>query len=176
MNTDEILVILGTLKIAYPAFYKDLKKSEADNLVNLWSVMFESDNVKIVTEAVKALICTSKFPPSIADVKEKIALITQPSAMTEIEAWNMVRNAISYYNASENFNRLPEIIQKLVGSPGQLREWAQMDSTTVDSVIQSNFMRSYKARVIQEKEYNLLPESTKKVIGIITGSQQKLLE
>jgi len=48
------------------------------------------------------------------------------------------------------------------------REWALMDVETVNSVIQSNFMRSYKAKVAQEKEYAMLPESTKQLIQSIT--------
>ncbi len=40
-----------------------------------------------------------------------------------------------------------------------------MDVETVNSVIQSNFMRSYKAKVAQEKEYAMLPSSTKQLIA-----------
>jgi len=40
-----------------------------------------------------------------------------------------------------------------------------MDVETVNSVVQSNFMRSYKAKVAQEKEYAMLPSSTKQLIA-----------
>lgn len=168
MNRDEIKVVLGTLRMAYPAFYKDLKKDEAEGLINLWAMMFQNDNAKIVTEAVKALMCTLKFPPTIADIKEKISLITQPQQMSEMEAWAKVRGAISYYGAKEAFDSLEPILQKLVGSPNQLREWAMMESDVVDSVIQSNFMRSYTVRIKQDKEMAALPESTKDMISELT--------
>lgn len=164
MTRDEVIAILAVLKIAYPAFYKTMSDEEIDDVINLWGIMFESDSAKIVTEAVKALICTLKYPPTIVDVKEKIREITQPLAMTEMEAWRMVRNAISYYNATETFAQLPPILQKIVGSPSVLRQWAQMEAETVESVIQSNFMRSYKARVAHEKEYAMLPASTRNLI------------
>ena len=86
-----------------------------------------------------------------------------------MEAWQIVRKAISYYNAEENFINLPPEIQKVVGSPNMLREWAQMDADTVNSVIQSNFMRSFRAKVAQEKEQSMLPESTKRLIHQITS-------
>ena len=105
--------------------------------------------------------------------KEKIALITEPQSMTEMEAWRRVREAISYYNATENFQRLPPIIQKILGSPSQLRDWATMEAETVDSVIQSNFMRSYTAKVRAEKEFTALPESAKNLIESI---KLKMLE
>jgi hypothetical protein len=169
MNKTEATAILAIIKTAYPNFYKGT--NEIDDAINLWAMMFENDHPQIVTEAVKTLMCTLKFPPTIADVKEKIALITQPQRMTEMEAWNIVRGAISYYNAVDNFASLPPTIQRLVGSPNQLREWAVMEAETVDSVIQSNFMRSFKARQQQEKELAMLPESTKQLIA---GLSEKL--
>ena len=167
MTRQEALAIMAMLKTAYPSFYKDLSKEELNAAVDLWAAMFSEESIQVVTEAIKALMCTLKYPPTIADVKEKIALIMQPPAMTEMEAWQIVRKAISYYNAEENFINLPPEIQKVVGSPNQLREWALMNVETVNSVIQSNFMRSYKAKVAQEKEYAMLPESTRQLIQSI---------
>jgi hypothetical protein len=166
MTRQEALAVMAMLKTAYPTFYKDLSKEDISAAVNLWATMFADDSARLVTEAVKSLMCTLKFPPTIADVKEKIAMITQPPAMTEMEAWQMVKSAISYYNAAETFERLPPILRRIVGSPNQLREWAIMEAEKLDTVVQSNFMRSYKAVVAQEKEYGMLPESTKRLMEI----------
>ena len=170
MNREETKAILAILKAGYPNFYKDMTKEDATNTINLWTTMFADDPAQVVTEAVKSLMCTLKFPPTIADVKEKIAMITQPPAMTEMEAWQMVKSAISYYNAAETYERLPPILRRIVGSPNQLREWALMDSETVNSVVQSNFMRSYKVVAAQEKEKAMLPESTKQMIAGLAGN------
>lgn len=171
MTRQEALAVMAMLKTAYPSFYKDYSKEELNAAVNLWATMFSEEPIQVVTEAIKALMCTLKYPPTIADVKEKIAMITQPLMMTEMEAWQRVKVAISYYNASENFEELPPILQKVVGSPNTLREWALMDGEVVNSVIQSNFMRSYKAKVAQQKEYAMIPSSTKQLIA---GLSQRL--
>jgi len=168
VTRQEALAVMAMLKTAYPTFYKNFNKEDISAAVNLWATMFSEESIQVVTEAIKALMCTLKYPPTIADVKEKIAMITQPPTMTEMEAWEQVRRAISYYHANEAFANLPPMLQKIVGSPNQLREWALMDVETVNSVIQSNFMRSYKAKVAQEKEYAMLPESTKQLIQSIT--------
>ena len=168
MTRQEALAVMAMLKTAYPNFYKDLSKEDISAAVNLWATMFSEESIQVVTEAIKALICTLKYPPTIADVKEKIHLLTQPQGMCELEAWDTVRRAISYYNAQENYNSLPPILQKIVGSPNQLREWALMDVDTVNSVIQSNFMRSYRVMAEREREYAMLPSSTKKFIAEIT--------
>jgi hypothetical protein len=164
MTREETKVILAVLKAGYPNFYKDMSADDAKNTVNLWSTMFSSEPAQIITEAVKALISTLKYPPTIADVKEKVALITQPQAMTEMEAWNLVKSAISYYHAKEGFDGLPPILQKLVGGPNQLREWATMEAEDVENVVKSNFLRSYSAKVKSEKELAALPESTKNMM------------
>jgi hypothetical protein len=165
MTREETKAILAILKAGYPNFYKDMTKEDATNTINLWAAMFADDPAHIVTEAVKSLMCTLKYPPTIADVKEKITLITQPPTMTEMEAWQMVKSAINYYNAAQTFERMPPILRRIIGSPNQLREWAIMEAETVNSVVQSNFMRSYKVVVAQEKERAMLPESTKQMIA-----------
>jgi hypothetical protein len=165
MTRDETKTILTVLKAGYPNFYKGMTKDDATNIINLWATMFADDPAAIITEAVKSLMCTLKFPPTIADVKEKIFMITRPTQMTEMEAWRTVVSAINYYNAVQTFERLPPLLRRIVGSPNQLREWAVMEAETVNSVIQSNFMRSYRAVVAQEKERSMLPESTKQMIS-----------
>lgn len=176
MDREETRKILAVLKAGYPNFYKDLKKPDADQIIDLWATMFADEPATVVVEAVKSLMCTLKYPPTIADVKERIAMITQSQIMTEMEAWQRVKSAISYYHATEAFANLPPILQKIVGSPNTLREWAVMDIATVNSVIQSNFMRSYKARVAKEREYAMLPESTKRLIqGIAARMDMKVI-
>jgi hypothetical protein len=166
MNKTETIKILAIIKVAYPKFFVSTDESEARLQVDTWQDLFVTEPYKLVEQAIKSLMCTLKFPPTIADVKEKIMLITQPQTETELEAWGKVLRAIqnANYQAQEYFDNFPPIIQKLVGSPGQLREWAMMDSEVVNSVIQSNFMRSYSARVKQEKDYSALPDSTKNLI------------
>jgi len=165
MTRQEALAVMAMLKTAYPTFYKNFNKEDISAAVNLWATMFSEESIQVVTEAIKALMCTLKYPPTIADVKEKIAMITQPLMITEMEAWSRVRGAISYYHANEAFANLPPMLQKIVGSPNQLREWALMDVETVNSVIQSNFMRSYRAMAAREREYAMLPSSTKQLIA-----------
>lgn len=164
MTREETKAILNILRTNYSNFYKNTTKEEAEKIIDLWSTMLADEASYLVTEAVKVLIRSLKYPPTIADVVEKIALLTQPQQLTEMEAWQEVRSAISYYNAQSCFDNLSPIIQKIVGSPNQLRLWATMEADEVDSVIASNFMRSYKSRVSQEKEMALLPENTRQLI------------
>jgi len=172
MVESEAVSILRLLKANYPQAYK-VSPQDANDIVNLWMVMF-NEPFEVVFEAVKALICTNTFPPSIADVKNKIQLICTAPQLTEIEAWGLVYKAISnsYYNAQESFDSLPKVIQEVVKTPLQLREWSMMDTDTVSSVISSNFMRSYKVKAQHFNELQKLPTSTK---NMLEHYKQKLL-
>jgi hypothetical protein len=168
MNKIETTSLMVILKTAYPNFYKNT--DEIEDAINLWSMMFETDPAKIVIEAVKSLICTLKYPPTIADVKTKIYEISHPNKLTEMEAWNIVKKAVDNYSiydyekSRQVFDSLPDIVKRLLGGMSQLREYGQMDSETFNTVAQSNFMRSFKSLQAQEIERDMLPESTKKLI------------
>lgn len=172
MTREDVIKIMSVLRGAYPQFYRDISKQEALDTINLWSDMFLDDPAELVAAAVKALIATDAkgFPPHIGAVKEKLRQISQPAQMSPAEAWGMVWRAVqrSGYNSREEFDRLPETLRRLVGSPEQLRAWSQMDADTVQSVIGSNFQRSYTARRKADADYNALPADVKQMLAGVT--------
>ncbi|WP_434302596.1 replicative helicase loader/inhibitor [Clostridium botulinum] len=171
MTPEETIKILSIIKAAYPQWAKDLKASDAKMMVTLWNDMLQDYEYNLVQVAIKKVIATNKFPPSVAEVIESINYITSggKSEMTEIEAWGLVRKAIknSAYNAEEEFNKLPPRIQQAIGSHNILHNWSQESVNGIETVIGSNFMRSYKQTVIRNKEEKQLPQSIKSLLGSI---------
>lgn len=108
---------------------------------------------------------TEKFPPTIADIREKAEQITAPeeTEMSELEAWSLVRKAIgrSGYYAEEEFAKLPKACQIAVGSSNNLKEWATMDSDQVETVEQSHFVRNYRTTIQRMKEDRKVPDKIK---------------
>ena len=165
MNLVETAKLMAVLETAYPMFYAKKTQQEREDAIRLWTEMFADEPGEVVAMAVKALIKSrvSTFPPGIGEITEMIHQITQPEQMTEMEAWSLVAKAVSNsnYNSAEEFQKLPPVVQRLVGAPSQLREWAAMDGETFNSVVASNFQRSYKVRAKNERDYLALPESVK---------------
>lgn len=180
MTYDETLAIMGVLKAAYPGYYRDMKRSEAESIVSLWAEMFKDEPAKLVAIAVKAHIASDQkgFPPHIGAIKDAIAKIKQPDQMTELEAWGCVRKAISngIYGSADEFGKLPDIVKRLVGSPNQIKEWAMMDADTVNSVVASNFQRSFKARAASEREYLALPTDVRDTIALLSDGFRNMPE
>ena len=171
MTRQETGIIMDILATAYPRFYAGPDAPDPEKAVALWAEMFAEDDVAVVAAAVKALIATDDkgFPPHIGAVKAKVRQITQPSGMTPQEAWNLVAKAIrnSAYESREEYDKLPKDIQRLVGSPNQLRDWALMDSDTVHSVVASNFQRSFSIRQKADNDFKALPRDVQAMIGSV---------
>lgn len=174
MTREETLAIMSVLRAAYPTYYRDMTRHEAESVVALWEEMFRDDTAEVVALAVKAHIANDKkgFPPHIGAIKEAIVKITTPEQMTEAEAWGLVIRAISNgtYGSKQEFDALPPVIQRLVGSPNQLKEWAAMDADVVSSVVASNFQRSYRARAASEREMLSLPGDVRQAMQSIAAS------
>ena len=86
MTKKEALQILAILKAAYPSSYSGMTKEEASGTVGVWCLQFQDMPVDIVMMAIHKLISTNKFPPSVAEVKEKIKGI-------HWEAYDMISGA-----------------------------------------------------------------------------------
>ena len=180
MTRQETGQVMDVLVTAYPRFYAGPGAPDPRKAVTLWAEMFRDDPVELVAAAVKALIATDErgYPPHIGAVKTQMRKIMQPAEPTEQEAWALVLGAIKrgIYESAAAFNALPETVRRVVGSANQLREWAVMDSETVQSVVASNFQRSYRARSASEKEFAALPEDVKRIALAAGGSVKALGE
>lgn len=169
MRFEEVKNILTILRINYPHSFKDLSKEDGEAYLNLWAEAFKEDDTELVASAVKSIIYGDKreFAPNIGQVKNRMAeLLNTGNEISEQEAWNMVYKAVcrSIHDSEKEFAKLPATVQRVVGSPNMLKEWAMSNTDEVNTVIASNFMRSYKARAKAEKEEMLLPNEIKTMI------------
>lgn len=150
-------------------YYRNKSKEELNVAVNLWAEMFADDNINLVKEAVKAYIATDEkgFPPVIGQIKGKLYQITEPEQLSEVEAWGLVSKAIQNgcYNSEKEFDKLPEIVQRTIGSPARLKEWSQVDLDSLQTVVSSNFMRSFRAKSKNDEDYKRLPNDIKQLVS-----------
>lgn len=173
MTLEEAAKIVGILEFNYP----DTRRHQSDEAyityIRNWHSFFEHDSFELVEAAVRAYIATSteRFMPNVGQIKEQIRKLTAPEQMSEAEAWTRIKKALSngLYGAEEEYAKLPPVLQRLVGSPSRLREWAQMDADTVESVIGSNIQRSYRAISAQEAEWAKLPAGYREHMRQLSG-------
>lgn len=178
MDREQAIVVLKLLKTAYPRFYADITKEDAENMVNLWIDMFKQDDPSLVILAVKELINTLKFPPAIADVKEKMYAITTKTE-SPAELWGALAKAVrnGLYGYREEFEKLPDVVKTFVREPAQLREMAQMDSDTFHTVTKGQFLKQIEVIQKRQKEDKMMLPEVKNLMLQLTSNwdSQKLL-
>lgn len=186
MTLQEAGEIMDILSIAYPQFYKAQSDGERLKAAGLWAALFD-EPAGLVAMAVKAHIVsdTKGYPPHIGAIKDAVIKLQTPpeSELSEMEAWAQVREAIrgasmekwsrilhadgtvGKTSAERNFDALPPIVRQVVATPSQLAEWEGLNDSEINTVIQSNFMRSYRARLQDAKAMAVLPDDLRKIKG-----------
>lgn len=72
MTEKETAELMAILKAAYPNSYNGMTKQEAIGVVTVWHLHFADVPADIVFMALQKAISSSKFPPSINEVKAKL--------------------------------------------------------------------------------------------------------
>lgn len=171
MTIDETKKILAYIEALFPTF----EVSDPMTTAEAWHLELKDYPAEQIMAALKIYIKTSNtaFAPSPSQLIGAMQNVRHQEELTEGEAWVLVKKAIgdSGYHAQERFDELPPIVQKAVGNPSMLRQWGMCESDEVNTVIMSNFQRSYKAE-LSRKEFNdsIAPE----LADIIRGITEKV--
>lgn len=173
MNRQEILSMLTILKRAYPNFYKNFTKQEAEETVLLYEEMFKDYDSRIVLIAVKELINTYEYPPTIATIKNKIYSLSNINEESDLDLWEKLLKAIrnGTYGSEKEFELLPQIIKDYLKSPYQLQELASMNSDDIHSVVKGQFLREIKILKERKKEIDKLSPEMK---TLLTGGNLRI--
>lgn len=173
MTRDETVKIIRIMCDCYPNY----KPSNLSETVDVWNMMLNEYDYSQISMALKAYVHsdTSGFVPSIGQLINKLHEVQSPQELNEMEAWFLVSRALrnGYYGAVEEFNKLPPLVQKAVGSPDNLRNWALTDSKSIENVVQSNFMRTYRTVVKRANEINRMPDNIKSLIEKANANSYK---
>lgn len=165
MTKQETAKLIAMLKEYYP---RDYESTDIMSRVNAWHMILQDYDYKEATAALLAFVSTDTkgFSPTVGQLIDKMQWMRGSDELTEGEAWTLVSRATrnGAYRSVEEFERLPEQVQRVVGNPAMLKAWSQLPTEEVETVIQSNFMRSYRARVKSDKEFEAIPMNVKTYI------------
>lgn len=164
MTREETVKIIRIMCDCYPNY----KPNNLSETVDVWQMMLDEYSYNQVSIALKAYVTsdTSGFAPSVGEIVAKIQTISQPQELDGMAAWGLVSKALrnGTYGAVEEFNKLPPLVRQAVGMPDNLKNWATSDYQTIETVIQSNFLRTYEVVVKRANEINRMPDNIKSLI------------
>ena len=161
MTNEETRTVLTILKTTYHNFYKDLSVTDMKGMLEIWQELFQDDDVNAVKTALKQLIMTSKFPPSIAEIKETVFNLCNENKMNVLEAWNIVkRNCVrNSEDARRRFDQLPIEIKNAIRNYQTLQEWADVNCNDIETHIYPRFRDMYNQAVNEIKINMISPNS-----------------
>lgn len=168
MTFDQTRDILTMLQAEYPQSFAKLDERQMRLKLELWVREFAKDDYTLVFSAVRVLMRSGRqWAPTSGEIREKMAELTAPEELSDTAVLDLVMRAASNgtYHAKEEFAKLPPAVQEIVHSPQQLREWAIMDAQTLQSVIGSFVMKSYRIGVKRAKERAALPQEIREIIA-----------
>lgn len=167
MTEEEVAQILTILQAEYPHSFSRLDDRQIALKLELWIKEFARDDYQLVYAAVRLLMKSStQYAPNIGQIREKMRLLTATEELSEADAWALVSKACrnGLYGYAQEYAKLPEDVQRAVGAPEQLKEWAMMDVETVQSVVASNFRRSYRVQQSRQKELAMIPADMREAL------------
>ena len=161
MTRDETKNIIQLIHETYDSF------SVSSAKVDVWTRILGEYSYEQILGAVVAYMKTDVkgFAPAPGQLIEQISAQQEPAESPE-ELWGLVKRALrnSSYGAEEEFDRLPPLVQKSVGSPDNLRAWGQLPSDVVDTVIHSQFVKTYRIEKDRAKSNAKIPQAVRLVL------------
>lgn len=174
-----IPTILTLLQSEYPNSFVNMDTRMMKLKTKLWEKEFEADDINLVYAAVRLYMKKpERFAPSIGQIREAMNSLLHADAqeLTDQDAWALVSKACSngLYGYREEFAKLPPDVQRAVGAPEQLKAWAAMDEETVQSVVASNFKRTYRATQERQKQLEMLTPDVREMLSGVSGNMTML--
>jgi len=151
MEKPEFLILVKTMKAVYPAMFSEKET------IDIWFTLLKDLDYQDAATGLGKHLATSPYPPTVADIRNNAVPDIE---MNGEQAWALVFKAIenSAYNSADEFEKLPELVQKAVGNPANLRELALMPTETVNSVEKSHFLRTYEVEKKRKRELDTMPK------------------
>ncbi|NLM85560.1 MAG: hypothetical protein GX171_02575 [Clostridiales bacterium] len=164
MTTAEVTKLVGLLVVAYPSYDRFKDQDHIRSTVALWSQMFADDDFRLVQLALEKHIATSKWPPSIAELRDIMADIQQPGLLPVDEAWRAVTKLMGMHERlyGPTAEHLPGPIAQAVDTVGydqlvELSRAAAQGRSNKVGLDRVAFTQAYEAIRTRIREHAGLP-------------------
>lgn len=161
MTRDEAKQVLAMLSSVYTS---RLMPEINELTVNVWYQLLADMDFRKATAIVGAWIATNKYPPTIADIREKAVEKLLPST-TPDEAWTKFHAAIKKYGYTN-----PEGAQAELGDMWQMvgGDWKYYCTMLEDQLPneRARFLKIYQAWQHRAKERLQIPSGLQERLGI----------
>jgi hypothetical protein len=170
MNRKEIINLLGIATANFP----NLQQKDMTPTAVLWEKTLSDVPYDVAENAVIKVLATSRFFPTIADIREAVGQITQPRTLDAMEAWGLIGEAIrkyGYYQQAEAMNFLPDEVVKMV----RQFTWRELCLSENPETLRAQFRMAWETRSKRTNELKALPIGIRELLEDTTKGM-KLIE
>lgn len=157
MKRTEVIKLIGLCSVNYRNWPE---KDKEDLTVSLWLKMLEDTPFFIAEAAVEKYMAESVYPPTIADIRSRIADMTTLREKSPIEAWGDVCQAIRRFGhprPKEAMESLSPLTRKVTESIGYMT-LCRSENEMAD---RAHFLKVYETLAKRDRDDSLMLQSTK---------------
>ena len=160
MTIDEFRVLAKGMKAVYPQpnFLPDM------DAVNVWYELLKDIDYQVANMAIQMHAQSSKFPPTVAEIREASAKLVNGEDKDWSEAWEEACRAMSRFGRdrkSEAYKTLDERTRRVIDRLGY-RNLCMSENIGVD---RANFRSIYETIAQRDKEINKLSPQIQTLLG-----------
>lgn len=159
MNKKEIINLLAIATANFPSMQeKDMKPTAI-----LWEKALSDIDYKTAENALLKVLSTSRFFPTLAEIREAIAQITQPRQIDAMEAWGMISDAIrkyGFYQQKEAMESLPGDVVEMV----KRFTWRELCLSENVDTLRAQFRMAWDTQSKRKKEMLALPSEIRTLL------------
>ena len=160
MTIDEFRVLAKGMKAVYPQpnFLPDM------DAVNVWYELLKDIDYQVANMAIQMHAQSSKFPPTVAEIREASAKLVNGEDKDWSEAWEEACKAMSRFGRdrkSEAYKTLDERTRRVIDRLGY-RNLCMSENIGVD---RANFRSIYETIAQRDKEINKLSPQIQTLLG-----------
>ena len=153
MDKQQFATITIGIKSAYPAS----KILEDGASMDFWYMMLKDIPYEVAENAVMEHICTSVYPPNIAEIRKLCMERCRQPVLSFDDAWGVVQKAMSMYGSwrtEEAYRTMDALTLSVVKNIG----WTRMCQSENPVADRANFREAYEAKAQKLQSSNCLPE------------------
>lgn len=174
MTRDDFKVLVKGMKAVYtqPTFIPD------QDAFNMWYALLGDLSYEACAVAIKKYMLTSKFPPTVAEIREMVSGIINGDPLTWGESWERALNAVrkyGSYNKMVALDSLDPLTRKCVDSIGYM-ELCMSENIMVERAHYQKVFEVYSKREQTEKQMPLALQEAITKLQLKSMDNQPLLE
>lgn len=155
----------ATKLVAYAlANFPNMQEKDMRPTAKLWAQMLSDIPYPVAEKALVKVLATAKFFPTVAEIREAVAQLTQPSIPTAIDAWGEVTRAMRLYGWVRPEEALTSM-SPLTADICRRFGWRDMCACEEPEILRGQFRMAYEQYAGRQREMAVLPGDVRELIG-----------